>query len=196
MTDIDLWVDPACPWAWITSRWLLEVERLRSVKVRFHVMSLAVLNDRDPEDGLWGPVRVLVHGAQRYGPGVLRPLYGAMGTRIHIGREGRGPEMISAALADVGLDPRLAEAATSNAYDEELRRSHDAGMAPVGQEVGTPVVHVPTAEGPPIAFFGPVITPIPRGEAAARLWDGILLVTGTDGFFELKRTRDRKPSFD
>ncbi|MGE5827220.1 MAG: disulfide bond formation protein DsbA [Micromonosporaceae bacterium] len=196
MTDIDLWVDPACPWAWITSRWLLEVERLRPVTVRFHVMSLAVLNGREPDDGLWGPVRVLVHGVQRYGPGVVRPLYGAMGTRIHIGREGHGPEMISAALADVGLDPRLAEAATSAGYDDELRRSHDAGMALVGQEVGTPVVHIPNAAGPPIAFFGPVVTPIPRGEAAARLWDGILLVTGTDGFFELKRTRDRKPSFD
>src|SRR5215475_10610687 len=161
MTDVDLWVDPACPWAWITSRWLLEVERVREVKVSFHVMSLSVLNEgRDnlPEKykenlaSLWGPVRVLVAAQQRYGPAVLRDLYGAMGTRIHPGQQGTGPDTIAAALADLSLDPVLAEAATSDEYDAVLRASHDEGMAPVGLEVGTPVVHVPDPDGHKIAF--------------------------------------------
>jgi protein-disulfide isomerase-like protein with CxxC motif len=205
VTDVDLWVDPACPWAWITSRWLLEVEQVRDVKVNFNVMSLSVLNEgRDdlPEQYRemlarnWGPVRVLIAAGQKYGPEVVRPLYSAMGTRVHVGQQGAGAETIAAALAELELDPELAKAADSTEYDEALRASHDAGMKPVGQDVGTPVVHVPGPTGEKIAFFGPVITPIPRGEAAGKLWDGVLAVAGTDGFFELKRTRDRSPVFD
>ena len=205
MTDVDLWVDPACPWAWITSRWLLEVEQVRDVTVHFHVMSLSVLNEgRDnlPEkyrEGLarlWGPVRVLVAAQQRYGPAIVRDLYGALGTRIHLGQQGTATETIAAALADLNLDPALIDAATSTDFDEGLRASHDEGMQPVGLEVGTPVVHIPGESGEKIAFFGPVVTPIPRGAAAGRLWDGVLAVAGTDGFFEIKRTRDRKPIFD
>jgi hypothetical protein len=205
MTDVDLWVDPACPWAWITSRWLLEVEQVRDVSVRFHVMSLSVLNEgRDnlPErykEALarnWGPVRVLIAAQQRYGQPIVRELYGAMGTRIHPGQQGNGPDTIAGALADLSLDPALTDAATSDEFDAALRASHDEGMAPVGLEVGTPVVHVPDLDGGKIAFFGPVVTPIPRGEAAGRLWDGVLAVAGTDGFFEIKRTRDRRPIFD
>jgi mycothiol-dependent nitroreductase-like protein len=205
MTQVDLWVDPACPWAWITSRWLLEVEGVRDVDVRFHVMSLSVLNEG--RDNLpdrykemlarnWGPVRVLVAAQQRYGAPVVRDLYSAMGTRIHPGQEGTGPETIAAALADLSLDPDLAKAAESSEFDEALRASHNEGMEPVGLEVGTPVVHVPGEDGQRIAFFGPVVTPIPRGDAAGKLWDGVLAVAGTDGFFEIKRTRDRRPVFD
>ena len=205
MTEVDLWVDPACPWAWITSRWLLEVEQVRDVTVTFNVMSLSVLNEgRDdiPEQyremitRTWGPVRVLIAAGQKYGPEVVRPLYGAMGTRVHIGQQGTGPDTIQAALAELELDPELAKAADSTEYDEALRASHDAGMKPVGQDVGTPVVHVPGPTGEKIAFFGPVITPIPRGDAAGKLWDGVLAVAGTDGFFELKRTRTRSPIVD
>lgn len=205
VTDVDLWVDPACPWAWITSRWLLEVEQVRPVTVRFHVMSLAVLNaDKDdlPEryresmGRLWGPVRVLVAAEARYGPAVLRDLYGAMGERVHHEQAGTGPDMVLAALEQAGLDPALADAMDSTGYDDQLRASHDAGMAPVGLEVGTPVLHVHAGGPVPIAFFGPVVTPIPRGDAAGRLWDGVVAVAGTDGFFELKRTRNRKPVFD
>lgn len=205
MTDVDLWVDPACPWAWVTSRWLLEVERVRDVSVRFHVMSLSVLNEgrtdlpehyREAIARNWGPVRVLTAAAARHGEEIVRPLYSAMGTRVHPGKQGTGPDMVAGALADLGLDPSLAQAATTTEYDEALRRSHEAGMAPVGNDVGTPVVHVPVAGKSPIAFFGPVVTPIPRGDAAARLWDGVLAVAGTDGFFELKRARDRRPTFD
>jgi hypothetical protein len=202
MVNVDLWVDPACPWAWITSRWLLEVERVRDVTVRFHVMSLGVLNEnrdipgdyRERMTKVWGPARVLVAAEDTYGPAAVRALYGAMGERIHLGRTGLGRDMLLGALHEVGYSPQLADVADGSAYDESLRTSHDAGMAPVGQDVGTPVVHIHTPDGP-VAFFGPVVTPIPRGEAAGRLWDGVLAVAGTDGFFELKRTRDRKPSF-
>jgi len=203
--NVDLWVDPACPWAWVTSRWLLEVEQVRDVSVRFNVMSLSVLNEgrenlperyREAMARNWGPVRVLVAAAQSQGPDVVRSLYSAMGTRIHPGKEGTGPDMIAGALADLGLDAGLAGAADSTEYDEALRASHEAGMQPVGNDVGTPVLHIPLPGREPIAFFGPVVTPIPRGDAAGRLWDGVLAVAGTDGFFELKRTRDRRPTFD
>ncbi|MGW5557867.1 mycothiol-dependent nitroreductase Rv2466c family protein [Micromonospora sp. NPDC003944] len=201
----DMWFDPACPWAWITSRWLLEVEQIRDVDIRFHVMSLAVLNDG--RDGLsedykeflktaWGPVRICIAAEQVHGNDVLRPLYTALGTRIHLQKQERGPELYVAALTEVGLDPALAAAADSTDYDEALRASHEAGMRPVGQDVGTPVVHAPGPDGTPVAFFGPVITPAPKGEAAGRLWDGVLLVAGTPGFYELKRTREQSPIFD
>lgn len=200
-TPADLWFDPRCPWAWLTSRWLLEVERVRPVQVRFHVMSLSVLNEgRDVSAEYaqrlvrgWGPVRVCVAAAQRYGDAVLRDLYTALGTRIHLRKEELGPELYAGALADAGLDPALAEAADSTAYDQAVRASHEAGMEPVGQDVGTPTIHTPGPDGERLAFFGPVVTPAPAGEAAGRLWDGVLLVAGTPGFFELKRTRDQAP---
>lgn len=200
----DMWFDPMCPWAWLTSRWLLEVEKVRPVEVRFHVMSLSVLNEgrelspkyaEKMEQG-WAQVRVCVAAAQRYGDGVLRDLYTALGTRIHLGKEELGRELCAAALAEVGLDPALADAADSTDHDPALRASHDAGMAPVGLDVGTPTIHTSGPDGEPVAFFGPVVTPAPKGEAAGRLWDGVLLVSGTPGFYELKRTRDEPPSFE
>ncbi|WP_405099863.1 DsbA family protein [Micromonospora sp. NBC_01412] len=208
MTDrsaVDMWFDPLCPWAWITSRWVLEVEQVRDVDVRFHVMSLAVLNEgrelperhQELMRTAWGPVRVCVAAGQKHGQDAVRALYTALGTRIHLGKEeDRGPKLFAAALADAGLDPALADAADSTAYDEALRASHEAGMRPVGTDVGTPVIHAPGPDGTPVAFFGPVVTPSPKGEAAGRLWDGVLLVAGTPGFFELKRSRQAHPSFD
>ena len=201
---VDMFFDPICPWAWLTSRWLLEVERVRPVDVRFRVMSLAVLNaGRDlPEEyqklmeTAWEPVRICIAAEQRHGPEVLRDLYTALGTRIHVADQERGPELYAAALAEAGLDPELAGAGTSTEYDDALRASHNAGMKPVGTDVGTPVIHTPGPEGATVAFFGPVVTPAPKGEAAGRLWDGVLLVAGTPGFYELKRSRELGPIFD
>jgi protein-disulfide isomerase-like protein with CxxC motif len=199
-TRLDFWFDPLCPWAWITSRWILEVEKVRPVQARWHVMSLAVLNENKEgmDEGYkemmrkaWGPVRVCIAAEQKFGPDVLLPLYTALGTRFHNEKQERDRATIEAALADAGLPADLADAADSTEYDEALRASHKDGMDRVGYEVGTPVISV---NG--ISFFGPVISPIPRGEDAARLWDGVLMVAGTDGFFEIKRSRTRDPIFD
>lgn len=199
-----MWFDPICPWAWITSRWLLEVEQVRALEIRFHVMSLSVLNEgrelpEEYQDIMrkgWGPVRVCIAVQQRYGAAAVGRLYTALGTRIHLGQEQLGPELYAAALTDAGLDPELAAAADDTGLDTALRESHEAGMRPVGTEVGTPVIHAPGPDGQQVAFFGPVVTPAPKGEAAGRLWDGVLLVAGTPGFFELKRSRNLDPIFD
>ncbi|GLY81951.1 DsbA family protein [Actinoallomurus iriomotensis] len=198
-TPVDFWFDPRCPWAWITSRWILEAEKLRPIEVRWHVMSLSVLNEgRDlPEhyrkvmDEAWGPVRVCIAAREKYGQEVLGELYTQLGTRFHNEKLPPNREAIEAALEAAGLDRDLADAADTDEYDTLLRASHKDGMDRVGYEVGTPVISVEGA-----SFFGPVVSPIPRGEAAAKLWDGVRLVAGTDGFFELKRSRTRDPIFD
>ncbi|WP_231336269.1 disulfide bond formation protein DsbA [Actinomadura graeca] len=183
----------------MTSRWILEVERLRPIEVRWHVMSLSVLNeDKDVSEKYrrllaegWGPVRVAIAAEQKYGPEVLGRLYTELGTRHHHDKREFGPELYREALTAAGLDAALASAADSTEFDEALRASHKDGIDRVGQEVGTPVIEV---EGS--AFFGPVVSPIPRGEAAVKLFDGVVAVASTDGFFELKRTRTRDPIFD
>jgi protein-disulfide isomerase-like protein with CxxC motif len=202
----DFWFDPLCPWAWITSRWMLEVQQLRPVTVRWHVMSLAVLNEnrldelsehyRELMKEAWGPVRVVTAAEQKFGNEVLGRLYTAIGTRFHNQQQPRTRETIVAALEEAGLPTDLADAADSTEYDTELRRSHAEGIDLVGQEVGTPVIAVDGADGERVAFFGPVVTPIPRGETAARLWDGTVLVASTPGFYEIKRTRTTPPIFD
>lgn len=196
---VDLWVDPICPWAWITSRWLLETQKVRDVDVRFHTMSLAVLNDgRELSDDYvdvmhqaWGPVRIMIALEEKYGNEKIEPFYSAFGQRYHV--EGQRDDLLETArlaLADVGLDESLIDAARSDEFDEDLKLSHFAGMNPVGFDVGTPVVHVGD-----VAFFGPVVTPAPRGEAAGTLFDGVVAVASTPGFYELKRTRSEGPSF-
>src|SRR5712691_6060058 len=196
-TTVDFWFDPLCPWAWITSRWMLEVEQVRPVVTRWHVMSLAVLNEgkedmseRDQElmKKAWGAVRVCMAAEQKFGPDVLQSLYTAIGTRFHNQKAERDRATIEAALADAGLPAELADAMDSTEYDDAVRASHKDGMDRVGYEVGTPVISV---QGK--SFFGPVVSPIPRGDAAGKLWDGVMLITGTDGFFELKRSRTRDP---
>src|SRR2546421_7057548 len=195
---VDFWFDPLCPWAWITSRWLLEVVPMRALDVHWHVMSLSVLNEgrdlsedyRRRMDAAWGPVRVLIAAQQRYGDDILLPLYTALGNRFHLEKAPIERPSVESALAACELPTSLADAMTSSDYDEAVRSSHEDGISRVGLEVGTPILSVNGA-----SFFGPVVTPMPQGEAAARLWDGVVLVTGIDGFFELKRTRDRRPSF-
>ncbi|MFF1506026.1 DsbA family protein [Streptomyces sp. NPDC058326] len=206
-TTAEFFFDPLCPWAWMTSRWMLEVEKVRPVDVSWKVMSLAVLNenrlDELPaeyremlETQAWGPVRVVVAAQQLHGDEVVGKLYTALGTRFHNDGEGPTREAIVAALTDVGLPGELADYADKDTYDTELRASHKEGIDKVGQDVGTPVIAVPGPEGDEVAFFGPVVTPTPRGEAAARLWDGTLLVASTPGFYEIKRTRTAAPSFE
>ncbi|WP_432588285.1 DsbA family protein [Streptomyces sp. HD1123-B1] len=205
-TPADFWFDPLCPWAWMTSRWMLEVEKVRPVEVRWHVMSLAVLNepklDELPEEyrellkTAWGPVRVCIAAEQKHGSEVLGPLYTALGTRFHNQGLEKNRETIVAALEEAGLPAELADAADSDAYDTELRASHKEGIELVGQDVGTPVIAVPGPEGERIAFFGPVVTPAPKGEEAAKLWDGTLMVASVPGFYEIKRTRTVGPIFD
>lgn len=196
----EMWFDPMCPWAWVTSRWLMEVQQVRPVDITWSVMSLSVLNqdrDLDPDyralmDRAWGPVRVVVAAASAHGNDTIKKLYDAMGARIHLQHRGEDlPAVIAESLDEVGLPAELAQAADSTQYDELLRASHQRGIGLVGDDVGTPVISVAGT-----AFFGPVVTPCPRGEAAGKLWDGTLLVAQTPGFYELKRSREEDPSFD
>ena len=197
-TNADFWFDPLCPFAWITSRWILEVAQVRDISVTWHVMSLAYLNkDRDiPQDyrdllePAWGPVRVCIAAEQKHGKDVLLPLYTALGTRIHNdGRSlkdqaDRGRQIIVESLAEAGLEPELVEAMDDTSYDAAVAESHHRGMDQVGDDVGTPTIAFEGA-----AFFGPVLSAIPRGEDAGLLWDGCVAVAKVPYFYELKRSR-------
>jgi hypothetical protein len=201
--DVQFWFDPLCPWAWITSRWILEVEKVRPVRADWRIMSLAYLNLVQHESqGLsdeyvarmskaWGPVRVCAAAAADAGPGVLGPLYTAIGIRLHNQGRRDDPAILPEALQEAGLPVWLADAAETTEFDEAIKKSHHEAFDEVGLDVGTPVVRIRGK-----ALFGPVITPAPKGEAAGELWDGLVLVSKADGFFELKRSRDRKPSFE
>ena len=198
-TSAEFWFDPLCPWAWMSSRWLGEVQQVRPVDVTWSVMSLAVLNEgRDlPEqyralmEHAWGPVRVIIAAQTAHGGKVIKKLYDAMGNRIHLQARTDYDQVIAEALAECKLPAELAKAAHQKKYDAALKRSHKRAISLVGTDVGTPVISVGG-----VAFFGPVVSPAPKGEAAGRLWDGCVLVAGTPGFFELKRTRSIGPIFD
>jgi 2-hydroxychromene-2-carboxylate isomerase len=194
----DFWFDPRCPFAWVTSRWVLEVEKVRDVKVVWHQMSLAYLNEgkdisedyRKNLETAWGPVRVVMAAQQAHGPEVLASLYTAMGERIHVQQQTPDQDMARGALEDAGLPVELAEAWDDPSYDEKIKASHHEGMDAVGDDVGTPTIHFNGT-----AFFGPVITKAPRGEEAGQLWDGVIAVASYPLFFEIKRSRTAKLDF-
>ncbi len=198
MTNADFWFDPMCPYAWISSRWILEVEQVRDISVTWHVMSLAYLNeDKDIDEGYrkflepaWGPVRVLIAAEQAHGSDVLLPLYTALGTRFHHDKLPVTRETIEAALAKAGLPVELADAMDSTEYDDAVRKSHHLGMDQVGDDVGTPTI---SFEGS--AYFGPVLSRIPRGEDAGRVWDGCVALSSYPYFYELKRSRTGELDF-
>ncbi len=195
----DFWFDPTCPFAWVTSRWIGEVEEVRNIRVNWHVMSLSVLNENNHElpadyrahmDRAWGPVRVIMAAVADHGDEVIKPLYDAMGTQIHNNGNKDIADVIAKSLAEVGLPASLAAAATSDANDEALRASHAEGIGKVGQDVGTPIVAFNGT-----AFFGPVITRIPRGEEAGALWEATVALASFPYFFEIKRSRTEDPQF-
>ncbi len=203
-TRVDFWFDPMCPWTWLTAEWLLDVADRRPLDIRWRVLSLAMLNEgRDlPEAYVslmaraMGPVRVLTAARVTQGDDAVLPLYRGLAERYHRQSRHDDAAIIAESLVDAGLPASLADAASSEEFDAELRADHDAGMAQVGDDVGSPIISLPRTDGPSVAYFGPVVNPVPRGADADRLWDGLVLMTGVPGFHELKRTRDGDPIID
>ena len=198
-TSAEFWFDPVCPWAWMTSRWILEVEKVRDISVRWNLFSLAHLNrDKDlPEEyksrliRSWQSTRVIAAAQKENGSSITLPLYTAISSRIHLKKMDVGVVLFEEALTEVGLNPVLAQAMSDESLNAAIIESHDRGIALVGNDVGTPIISVGGA-----AFFGPVISPAPKGEEAGKLWDGVVGVASYPGFFEIKRSRTVGPIFD
>jgi len=200
MSNVDFWFDPRCPFAWITSRTMLEVEKVRDVQITWHVMSLAYLNQdkddisdsyRESLKDAWGPVRVCMAVEQEYGQEKLAELYTSLGTKKHTERrEKLDRPLVEEALAEIGVPAALADAMDDSSYDDAIKKSHHLGMDQVGEDVGTPTIAI---DGH--AFFGPVLSRIARGEDAGKIWDGAVALSSFPYFYELKRTRDTKLDF-
>lgn len=195
----EFWFDPICPWAWMTSRWILEVSKVRDIDVKWNLFNLAYLNrDKDvPEEykskliNSWYCTRVIAAAQNLSGDSVTLPLYTAISSRIHLKKMDVTEELFKESLAEVGLPDSLAKSMTDESFDKQIIESHERGIKLVGNDVGTPIIAI---DG--IAFFGPVISPAPKGEEAGKLWDGVVGVASYPGFFEIKRSRDVGPIFE
>jgi hypothetical protein len=198
-TEAEFWFDPVCPWAWMTSRWILEVEKVRDISVKWNLFSLAHLNrDKELSDDYksrlirsWQSTRVIAAAQKEKGSGVTLPLYTAISSRIHLKKMEVGALLFEEALSEVGLNPALSAAMNDESLNPAVIESHERGIAMVGNDVGTPIISVGGA-----AFFGPVISPAPKGEEAGKLWDGVVGVASYPGFFEIKRSRTVGPIFE
>ena len=196
----DFWFDPLCPWAWITSRWILNAAEVRPIEVNWHVMSLAYLNsgkDDLPEEyrkllaEAWGPVRVCIAAEQAFGPEVLLPLYTALGNRFHLEQKPKDRATIEEALVEAGLAHLPGRCRGVRRVRRRAEEVPPRGHGPGRLRGGHPGDQ---CEGR--GLLRPGGHPAPKGEAAGVLWDGVLAVAGTPGFFELKRSRDVPPIFD
>ena len=195
----EYWFDPICPWAWITSRWILEVEQVRDIEVKWNIFSLGHLNrEREmPEKykssmvNSWLCGRVVMAVSEKHGATQILPIYSAIGARIHLNGEVISEELFRSALIEIGSDPELALEMNNSEWDLKIIESHDRGIALVGDEVGTPIIAIGDN-----AFFGPVISPAPKAEEAGKLWDGVVLAASYPGFFEIKRSRTVGPIFN
>lgn len=199
-TKVDFWFDPACPWAWMTSRWIDEVDALReNVEVEWHIMSLAILNEnREMDDAHRAShqrslrsCKVAAGVIAELGNDKVKAFYDEIGTRNHPEKRAKEEGVLEEAMAAAGIDESFLTRADAGEFDAQLRASHEDGIGRVGQDVGTPILAV---DG--VAFFGPVISPAPKGDMALQLFDGVVAAAGYDGFFELKRSRTRGPEFN
>jgi hypothetical protein len=197
--EAEFWFDPLCPWAWMTSRWILEVEKVRDIEVRWNLFNLAYLNRNKevPEDykakliNSWYCTRVIAGAQNLRGDSITLPLYTAISSRIHLKKMDITEQLFKDSLIGVGLSESLSAAMNDESLDVKIIESHERGIKLVGNDVGTPIIAI---EG--TAFFGPVISPAPKGEEAGKLWDGVVGVASYPGFFEIKRSRNVGPIFD
>jgi predicted DsbA family dithiol-disulfide isomerase len=187
--------DPLCPWAWQTSKWMRAVEQVRDVGVEWRLFSLRLTNDPDgnplADPGVKGTtaLRTLALVGRRHGSDAVGRLYRSLGERVHERGEPQTSTTLEGALDDAGLDRSLVAMALAD--DEtvtEVRADHDAAVAEVGC-FGVPTIVLDSGKG----IFGPVVAQAPTGEAAGELWDHVRWLAEQDGFFELKRERDRGP---
>ena len=197
---VDMWFDTLCPWAWITSRWLVEVEKVRDISVNWNVMSLYFLNESRPHiskeylenaRNALGPLRVITAAEKFYGPSIMGELYTAFGEEIHLKKTEFSEALVSSVLSKFSLSQDLSKYANDESLDSSIIESHNLGISKVGEDVGTPIISIGS-----VAFFGPVISPAPKGEAAGKFFDGVVAVASFPGFYEIKRTRTVKPIFD
>lgn len=198
--DVEFWIDPACPWCWVTSRWILDVAPHRNLNIVWRPISLLFKNKTQPDSPFYdvvnhtlGLLRVLESVRKDEGEQAVGNLYTVIGTHIHPGRD----RAISAeaALAEAGLPAHHAAAYHETSWDDLIREQMADGLSLTGDDVGTPIIAFRRADGRRVGFFGPVITRrLPEADALD-LWDGMMLMAKVDGFWELKRTRTEGPDF-